>query len=475
MVGIKSFGAYVPWLRMERETIAGAWGVPGAPGSVAVANFDEDPVTMAVEAALDCLTGFEPEGLGGVLFASTSAPYAEKSLATLVATVLDAPPAALTADYATSLRASTSALGAALDAAASGRAEDILVTSGEARVAEPITSWEQTLGDGAGAVLVGEGDGVVAEYLGSASLKDEIMLTWRRAGEDRFLRDYNPRMAQSFGYEKAMAAGIKAAMQQLGLSPGEVARVVYTAPDFRSHGRIAARCGFDAASGQVQDALFASVGGTGAAQPLMMLAAALEGGLADGDVVLLAHYADGADVLAFRVTAALAGLTPRRGVSGFLAARQPLESYAKFLRYKGLAGVPPLEDSASPIQTWRDLSQVYPLHGVKCNRCGLVRFPIDRVCARCKSRDDSVELRLARRGRVFSFMHDHLYPSVETPTTLAIVDLDGGGRVFLQMTDRLTDEVAVDLEVELTFRKIHAGSDINNYFWKCRPVRRGGE
>jgi len=106
----------------------------------------------------------------------------------LVRSPLDAPTAVLTADYATSLRASTSALGAALDAAAAGKADNIMVTSGETRVAEPITAWEQTLGDGAGAALVGEGEGVVAEFLGSVSLKDEIMLTWRQAEEDHVLR-----------------------------------------------------------------------------------------------------------------------------------------------------------------------------------------------------------------------------------------------------------------------------------------------
>ena len=67
---------------------------------------------------------------------------------------------------------------------------------------------------------------------------------------------------------------------------------------------------------------------------------------------------------------------------------------------------------------WRDLSQVYPLHGVKCNQCGMVRFPIDRVCARCKARDDNTELALAKRGKVFSFIHDNLYASPEPPTTL---------------------------------------------------------
>jgi hydroxymethylglutaryl-CoA synthase len=474
MVGIKSFGAYVPWLRLSRELIARGWGIPGAPGTLAVANFDEDSVTMAVEAALGCLAGFDPASLGGVYFASTTAPYAEKSLATLIATVLDAPPPVFTADFATSLRASTSALEAALDAVACGKADNVMVTSGETRVGEPVTSWEQTLGDGAGAVLVGEGDGVIAEYLGAVAVKDEIMLTWRREEHDHVVRDYNPRMAQSFGYEKAMVKAIKAAMEKFGLTPDTIARAVYTAPEFRSHGRITAKCGFDAASGQVQDALFAFVGGTGAAQPLMMLAGALESGLKEGDIILLAHYADGADVLVFKVTAAIDALPARRALSAYLAARQPLESYARFMRYKGLTGILPYDDFGSPIQMWRDLSQVYPLHGVKCNQCGMVRFPIDRVCARCKARDDNTELALVKRGKVFSFIHDNLYASPEPPTTLTIVDLDEGGRVFLQMTDRNVDEVEVDMEVDLTFRKIHDGNDINNYFWKCRPARQGG-
>ncbi len=475
MAGIKSFGAYVPWLRLSREVIAKGWGIPGAPGTVAVANFDEDSVTMAVEAALNCVEGFDPASIGGVLFASTTAPYAEKSLASLVATVLDAPENAHTADFAVSLRASTSALLTALDAAACGRADNIVVTAGETRVAEPITPWEQTLGDGAGALLVGEGEGVIAEYLGFHSLKDEIMFTWRRAEEDHMLREFNARMAQSMGYEKVMVRAIKGAMKELGLSPESVARAVFTAPDFRSHGRIAAKCGFNPTAGQVQDALFAFVGGTGTAQPLMMMAHALESGLKEGDVVLLAHYADGADVLAFKVTGALAQLPPRRAVNSCLAAQHPLDSLARFMRYRGLTVIPTLDDFGSPVQTWRDNSQVYPLHGAKCNKCGFVRFPIDRVCGRCRARDDNTEVRLARRGRVFTFIHDNLYPAVELPTTLAVVDLEDGARIFLQMTDRVPDEVEVDMEVELTFRLIHKGDEWNHYFWKCRPARRGGE
>ena len=74
MVGITAYGAYVPIWRLPRETIAKEWGLPAAPGEKAVANFDEDALTLGVAAAIDCLNGANRESIDGVLFASTTAP-----------------------------------------------------------------------------------------------------------------------------------------------------------------------------------------------------------------------------------------------------------------------------------------------------------------------------------------------------------------------------------------------------------------
>ena len=118
MAGIMAYGAYIPWLRLERKLIAESWGIPGAPGEIAVANFDEDSITMGVEAARDCIQD-DPEGVGGLYFASTTAPYAAKSSATVVAAVLDLKSDAATADFGASLaRSSTAATIVALDLAA---------------------------------------------------------------------------------------------------------------------------------------------------------------------------------------------------------------------------------------------------------------------------------------------------------------------------------------------------------------------
>ena len=56
-----------------------------------------------------------------------------------------------------------------------------------------------------------------------------------------------------------------------------------------------------------------------------------------------------------------------------------------------------------------------------------------------------------------------------SPVTHAVVDLDDGGRMYVQLTDCDPNDVYVDMPVELTFRKYHDGFGMKNYFWKARP------
>ena len=65
MVGISSFGGYIPRFRLNRMLVFGAMGwlnpvnITNARGEKAVGNFDEDSITMAVAAGMDCMMGFE--------------------------------------------------------------------------------------------------------------------------------------------------------------------------------------------------------------------------------------------------------------------------------------------------------------------------------------------------------------------------------------------------------------------------------
>src|SRR5262249_25379924 len=120
MSGILGAAAYVPRYRLPREVIAReVGGVPGR-GERAVANHDEDSLTMAVNAALGLAAeAGRPEA---VVFATTSPPYAEKQGAATIAAVLDLPPTTRTLDVGTTLRAGTSAVLAAPRPGAAGAA-----------------------------------------------------------------------------------------------------------------------------------------------------------------------------------------------------------------------------------------------------------------------------------------------------------------------------------------------------------------
>jgi 3-hydroxy-3-methylglutaryl CoA synthase len=137
MAGIVSYGAYIPVYRLDRALIWQTWGGMPVSGEKAVANFDEDSVTMAVEAGNNCLHGIDREDVDGLFLASTTTPYKEKQCASLVAEALDLKRSTMTADFTNSLRAGTIAIRAALDAIAAGTARKVLVVAADCRLGHP--------------------------------------------------------------------------------------------------------------------------------------------------------------------------------------------------------------------------------------------------------------------------------------------------------------------------------------------------
>ena len=91
MAGIVAYGAYVPFNRLKRAEIGKTLGVPAGKGERAVASYDEDAVTMAVEAARSCLRGASKTEIRTLYFATTSPPYVEKLNASTIHAATDLP------------------------------------------------------------------------------------------------------------------------------------------------------------------------------------------------------------------------------------------------------------------------------------------------------------------------------------------------------------------------------------------------
>ena len=88
MVGIASVGVYVPMYRLSGEEIGRMWRIKGAGGEKAVAGYDEDTLTMAAAAVLDCMKGTDKQA-DAFYLASATAPYREKQNAAIIASVVD--------------------------------------------------------------------------------------------------------------------------------------------------------------------------------------------------------------------------------------------------------------------------------------------------------------------------------------------------------------------------------------------------
>jgi hydroxymethylglutaryl-CoA synthase len=471
MIGITSYGAYIPFYRLNRAAIARAWGSAPQPGEKAVANYDEDSITMAVAASMDCAAGMDPQGIDGLYFASTTSPYREKQAAALIAAAVDLGRNAFTVDFGNSLRGGTSAMRAARDAVSAGSSRSVLVCSADTRLGYPGGENETAFGDGAAAFLIGDAK-VAAAIEGSYTLTNEMIDVWR-SDKDLFVNVWEERFVREIGYEKVIPEAVSAALKKYHLAPKNFAKFVCYAPNSRQLGAIVRNLGFDPKT-QVQDILYDTVGNTGTASAMMSLVAALEDARA-GDRILLAGYSNGCDVFILKVTEEIENIRNRRGVKGHLARKKMLGNYERYARWRKLVAIqPPARPepiSPSPVALWRDNKGGLGLYGGKCKNCGFIQYPAQRVCINCKAKDHFEPYRFAREvGKVFTFSHDNLAASIDPPTTICAVDFPRGGRIMCDMTDRVIEEVKVGIPVEMTFRKIGEQGSIHNYWWKCRPV-----
>ena len=464
MPGITACGAYVPRYRLGPAT--SGWN---SPGERAVANFDEDSVTMAVAAGADCLRVVDRNSVDALVFASTTPPYAEKQCAAIVATALDLRPDIFTADITNVLRAGTAALKTALDSVIAGSASRVLVVASDHRQGPPRGETERNSGDGAAAFLV-DSAGLLAEWECCYSLTENMLDAWR-SSDDPFVRTWEDRFATEEGLERIVGQAVAGFNQRHRMTVTDVDKVALYAPDARRHSALGRALGFR--PDQIEDPLFGRLGNTGSAFPLMLLAASLEQAAAP-QRHLVVSYGDGSDVMSFKATGARCKTW---GVSGFLDSGRVLDSYETYARWRDVwemddASRRPQPNPPSVAALWRETDKNLRLNGARCCACGYVQYPAQRVCVNCRQRDNSLPVRLSDRpGTVFTYSMDYIAGAVDTPLVVSVVDFDGGGRLLCMMTDRELDEVAVGMPVEMSFRKLRVVNGVHNYYWKAIPRR----
>lgn len=469
MAGIVSYGAYVPFNRLQRSAIGAALEARAGRGERAIASYDEDAVTMGVEAARTCLHDADVAGIRNLFFATTEPPYQEKLNAATVHAALSLPDGVRSLDVTGSIGAGMSGLLAALDGAAAGR--DGLAVMSDIRLGAPEGAAEQSSGDGAAAFRVGD-SGCIANLVATYSETLEHQGVWRLPGE-LFAKTWEDRFALTQVYVPLLARAAERLFSESGVAPSDIARFVIDAPNPRAI--VAEAKTLKIAPERMADGFLEMVGHTGAAHTGMMLASALDKAR-PGDRIAVFSTADGVDAALFEVTGAIASHTNPKPVDSLLASKRNDLAYMRYLKWRGILPVerprrPDPKRPAGPI-AFRRKHWKFGFVGTECTACGTRHLPPQSVCVKCGASEQMREIPFAnRQGRIATYTLDQLAYSLQPPMVAAMVDFDGGGRVEVEMTDCEPEKVAIGDTVEMTFRRLFTADGVHNYFWKARPVR----
>lgn len=464
MRGIIGYGAYVPYNRLQRSAITAALGAGGGRGTRAVAGFDEDATSMAVEASRNLMrtTEVAPES---VYFATATPPYLDKTNANVIHACLNLPSHVFAGDVGGSPRSVNAALRSALEGQ-----RPTLVAAADVRSGRPTSSDEANLGDAAVAWMIGsEADApVIAEWIGGASCTAEFLDRWRLP-EWNYSRVWEERFGEH-AYLPLVTEAATAAFKECQLEPDDVDIVIVTGLHARAVRGAAKAAGVDA--GKVADDLTATVGNTGSSHAGLILASVLDNA-EPGQTVMVVHLADGCDVGFYKTTDAITAYEPSNTVAAQIENCDDTLEYNTFLTWRGfLDREPPRrpdpEGPAAP-PSYRSEQWKYAFFGSKDRSSGAVHLPPQRVSVVGGAVDDMDLVPMADvQATVATFTIDRLAYSLSPPTIAVVIDFDGGGRFQCQLTDG--DEVKIGDRVQMTFRRMMTAQGIHNYFWKAKPV-----
>ena len=466
--GIVAYGAYVPWRRFERRELVKQTGwfsqeLAGlAKGERSWCGWDEDVLTMSVEAARDCLSGLETvPSLSSVFLASTTTPFVDRQGSSIVASALELPDGVTSIDVGGSFRAGTSAL---LQALRLGT-ESLSIAS-EQITSPPASSEELVAGDAAAAFVIGT-TGIVAELRGAATTSADFVDHFRSRTEI-FNYTWESRWIRDEGLAKMVPSTVKAALADAGVGAADVSRFILPTFIKGAASAVAKKLGIRAEA--VISTLDGVLGNAGAAAPLVDLALALETA-SEGDVIVVVGFGSGCDALVFQRTAV--STSPRTGVSGWLERRQVDNTYLKFLvargsveLHSGMRGE--FDQKQSMTALWRNREALLGLSAVEDDATGEVTFPPPAGTDRAADGVTAYPLS-DRIGTVTTFTADRLAYSLDPPTCYGMIDFVGGGRMSTEYCDVDAATLEVGMAVRMMFRvkAIDTRRGFKSYFWKA--------
>lgn len=475
MIGITAYGAYYPRGRLSKKAIAdaNAWFDAGlnalAKGERAFCNWDEDTITMGIEAAQDCLSSLQNPELSALYFASTTFPFLDRQNSVVVSEALSLNSGVRTMDIAASQRVATSALIALLEA---GQSKPGLLIASEHRKTKAGSRSEMLWGDGAAAVTVGS-DNVLAEFISAETVAVDFVDHYR--GEDSsFDYDWEERWIRDEGFMKIVPSVIGSLLSKAGVKASDIAHFVFPTDQARTPAALAKKLGIAAEA--IIDNGVSTLGVAGAAQPLLLLASALEKA-SPGDFILVTGFGQGCDAILLRATEAVTSYRPTCGFSGAASHRRAETNYNKFMSFNNLVerdigkrGEADKQTFLSGYNRRKDLLTGFI--GGKCRECGTVQIPREKYCVDpdCHALDSQDDYHFsAEMGTVKTWTADRLTFDWNPPAYFGMVQFDNGAKLMMDFTEVEEGNIDSGSKVSFHFRikQFDTQRGFRKYFWKA--------
>lgn len=308
MVGIISYGFYVPRYRIKIEDIARVWNKN--PQEIisslrikekAVAGIDEDSLTMGYESAMMCLSDVDVrrDHIKTVLFGSETPPYSVNPTSTILAEFLGIEKNYLSYDMQFACKAGTGGIISTMGLVKSGFTPYGLVTASDKAKAKVHDALEYTAGSGSVSVLIGTKD-VALEIVGCESFSSDTPDFWRREGIRYPSHGGRFTGKPSYFYHIQQVADLLLAKTKY--KPKDFAYSVFHMPNGKFPLEVGVSLGFTKEQ-IVPSLVISQLGNSYTASALMGLVAVLESAK-ENDLILFISYGSGAgsDAFIFRVT-----------------------------------------------------------------------------------------------------------------------------------------------------------------------------
>ncbi|NUM51907.1 MAG: OB-fold domain-containing protein [Flavobacteriales bacterium] len=445
---IKSYGLYVPAFKIQGNVLHPS----GRKNEHRIAYVDEDIITMSFEAAQQCLHTVSKK-IDAVFFAGNTPVFKNRYHASYLADLLQIPQNILALDFFQTNRSGTDALLMAHQLIKSKEFKNILIVAANQSFPSIGKESEIPFGHAAVALLVSASNGFI-------KLNHTKSYSVGYAEEFEYKNNtvtYDPRFSRVVGFQTAF----KSMLAELNTK--NISSFIINSSYAKAAISDLKNAGVNIETQLTNDQVVPSLGYTGAAHALLRFIYAAEN---KSEHNVLIDYNNGINLIGFSVlenkTVSLNKGSNINTYQDYLIIRKA----SNFNSYKYKT----IDMFSSEMMNEREKNQLINLNGFECAECKTTYLIKSEQCKNCKNKIFLLK-KLNTEGKVFTYTKEFYFPASFAPITMVVIDLIGGGRITVQLTDDMfieqKNKLQIGSKVKLVLRKMLENGNKPNYFYKC--------